>query len=134
MKTVRLIIGSFTILIFGIGIIVAVVNGIISNDIKISAESISGSGAMVLAFNVLLTFAGILGIASWRKGSGSIATGALYILAALLGALAMIIYKEVFVWAIPLYVWAVVAAVFGFIFILGYTKGRGSQRIPKIGQ
>ena len=78
MKIFKLVIGIISILVFGAGIALSLVNSFISDDIRINAETISGGSIAVLAFSAVFLIAGIVSIATSKSKGGSIAAGIFY--------------------------------------------------------
>jgi hypothetical protein len=113
---VRLIIGIFSVLAFGIGIALAIVNGMLSNEIEIDALG-AGSSAAMLAFSAAFAAAGIVGIARRNHQGSDVIAGVLYWLAAAIGLTGLSIDGGVLIWSIPLFVWIIVAALFGAVFM-----------------
>lgn len=113
---VRLIIGIVSVLAFGIGIALAIVNGMLSNEIEIDALG-AGSSAAMLAFSAAFAAAGIVGIARRNRQGSDVIAGVLYWLAAAIGLTGLSIDGGVLIWSIPLFVWIIVAALFGAVFM-----------------
>jgi hypothetical protein len=119
MKTVKLIIGIISILVFGVGMLLSLVNGLMNNDIGITSETISGGIVVVLTFSAAFLIAGIIGIATRSSRGGGITAGIFYLLAALIGFVSLRTYSELVIWAVDLVVWAVIAVILGIVFIIG---------------
>lgn len=113
---VRLIIGIVSVLAFGIGIALAIVNGMLSNEIEIDALG-AGSSAAMLAFSAAFAAAGIVGIARHNRRGSDVIAGVLYWLAAAIGLTGLSIDGGVLIWSIPMFVWIIVAALFGAVFM-----------------
>jgi hypothetical protein len=116
MKAARLVVGSISVFAFGIGITLAMVNGMLSNELAIDAVG-TGDSASVLAFSAAFAIAGTVGIARRNRQGSDVITGVLYWLAAAIGLIALSIDGGVLIWRIPLLVWVVVAALFGAVFM-----------------
>lgn len=116
MKAARLVIGSISVFAFGIGITLAIVNGMLSNELAIDAGG-TGNSASVLAFCAAFAIAGIVGIARRNRQGSDVITGVLYWLAAAIGLIGLSIDGGVLIWRTPLVVWIVVAALFGAVFM-----------------
>lgn len=123
---VRLIIGSLSVLAFGIGIALAIVNGMLSNEIEIDALG-AGSSAAMLAFSAAFAAAGVVGIARRNRQGRDVITGVLYWLAAAIGLTGLSIDGGVLFWSIPLFVWISVAALFGAVFMSPARPMRASR-------
>jgi hypothetical protein len=113
MKIFKLVIGIISILVFGIGISLSLVNGFLSDDIRISAETISGGSAVVMAFSAVFLIAGIITIAALKSKGGSIAAGVFYLVAALIGFISLGMHSGLNIWAVDLVIWAVLAGILG---------------------
>lgn len=122
MKTVKFVIGISSILVFGIGIILSLVNGSMNNDIGITTETISGGIVAVLAVSAAFLIAGIIGIATRSSKGGSIIAGFFYLLAALIGFVSMGMYSGLVIWTVDLAIWAVIAVILGTVFIIGSAR------------
>lgn len=119
MKTVKLVIGIISILVFGIGMLLSLVNGLMNDDIGITAETISGGIVVVLAVSAAFLIAGIIGITTRSSKGGGITAGFFYLLAALIGFVSLGMYNDLVIWAVDLVVWAVIAVILGAVFIIG---------------
>ena len=119
MKAVKLVMGIFSILVFGIGMLLSLVNGLMNDDIGITAETISGGIVVVLAVSAAFLIAGIIGIATRSSKGGGITAGVFYLFAALIGFAGLGMYSDLVIWAIDLVVWAVIAVILGIVFIIG---------------
>lgn len=119
MKTVKLVIGIMSILVFGIGMLLSLVNGLINDEIGITAETISRGMIVVLAASAAFSIAGIIGIMIRHSKGGGIIAGIFYLIAALIGFVSLETYSGLVIWAVDLVVWAVVAAILGIVFIIG---------------
>lgn len=117
MKAARLVIGSVSIFAFGIGIALAIVNGMLSKEIAINAVGI-GNSASVLAFSAAFAIAGLVATVRRNRQGSDIMTGVLYWLTALIGLIGLSVDGVVVIWSIPRFVWIVVAAIFGTVFTL----------------
>ena len=122
MKTVKLIIGMSSILVFGIGILLSLVNSLMNDDIGITSDTIGGGVIVVFAVSAAFLIAGIIGIATRSSKGGGITAGIFYLLAALIGFVSPRTYTGLVIWAVDLIVWAVIAVVFGIVFIIGSTN------------
>ena len=69
MKIFKLVIGIISILVFGIGISLSLVNSFIRDDIRINEETIGGGSAVVLAFSAIFLIAGIISITTRKNKS-----------------------------------------------------------------
>lgn len=107
MKTARLVIGILSMVLFLIisfqSCAVGVGNALAEN------EEVSGSAGLVLAFFMLV--AGIIGVAARKSKAGSIVAGVFYALGGLIGIVSAGSYKD-------LYIWAVLSFIFAVVFIL----------------
>ena len=119
MKIFKLVIGIISILVFGIGISLSLVNSFISDDIRINAETISADSAVVLAFSAVFLIAGFIGIATRKSKGCSTTAGVFYLIAALIGFVSLGKYSGLKIWAVDLVIWAVIAAILGIVFIIG---------------
>jgi hypothetical protein len=119
MKIVKLVLGVISILVFGIGIILSLVNSFMSDDIRITTETINLGSILVLAFSAVFVIAGIIGIVTRKSKGGGITAGALYLFAALIGFVSLVGYSGLTIWAVDLVIWAVTAVIFGIVFIIG---------------
>jgi len=118
MKIFKLVIGIISILVFGVGIALSLVNGFIRDDIRITAETLIGGSAMVLAFSALFLFAGIISISTLKSRGGGITAGVFYLAAALIGFVSFGMYSDLKIWSVDLVIWAVIAAILGISFII----------------
>jgi hypothetical protein len=118
MKIFKLVIGIISILVFGVGIALSLVNGFISDDIRITAKTISGGSAVVIAFSMMFLIAGIISIATLKSKSGGIIAGIFYLAAALIGFVSLGMYSGLKIWAVDLVIWAVISTILGIFFII----------------
>jgi len=132
MKIFKLVVGIISILVFGIGISLSMVKGFMSDDIRITAEAISGGGAVVLAFSAVFLIAGIISIAALKSKGVSITAGVFYLVAALIGFVSLGMYKGLKIWAVDLVIWAVIAVILGIVLIIGSANIKGLARNKKI--
>lgn len=119
MKTVKLVIGIISILVFGIGMLLSLVNGLMNDDIGINTETISGGIVVVLTVSAAFLIAGIIGIATRNSKGGGITAGVFYLFAALIGFVSLGMYSDLVIWAAGLFVWAIIAVILGIVFIIG---------------
>jgi hypothetical protein len=117
MKAAKLVIGSISLLVFGIGIALAVVNGISSNDVDVHAAT-TGTSVMVFAFSAAFAVGGIVVIARRNREGRDVTAGIPYWLAALIGLAGLNADGDVVIWAVPLIVWAAVAGTLGFVLMV----------------
>jgi hypothetical protein len=117
MKAAKLAIGSLSILVFGIGTALAVVNGISSNEVDVTAVTMRTS-VMVLSFSAAFAIGGIVVITRRNREGRDLTAGILYWLAALIGLAGLNADGDVVIWAVPLLVWAIVAGTLGFVVML----------------
>jgi hypothetical protein len=132
MKIFKLVIGIISILVFGIGISLSLVNSFISEDIRISAETISGGSAVVLVFSAMFLIAGIITIAALKSKGGSITAGVFYLVAALIGFVSLGMYSGLKIWAVDLVIWAILAIILGIVFIIGSANKTRFARKQKV--
>jgi hypothetical protein len=118
MKIFKIVMGIISILMFGIGISLSLLNAFISNDIRITTDTLSGGSALVLAFSALFLIAGIISIAALKSKGGGITAGAFYIVASLIGFVSLGMYSDLKIWAVNLVIWAVIATILGVVFII----------------
>jgi len=119
MKIFKLVIGIISILVFGIGISLSLAYSFTSDDIRINAETISAGSAVVLAFSAVFLIAGIIGIVTRKSKGGGITAGVFYLIAALIGFVSLGMYRGLKIWTVDLVIWAVIAVIFGIVFIIG---------------
>jgi hypothetical protein len=118
MKIFKLVIGIISVLVFGVGIALSLVNGFISDDIRITAKTINGGSAVVMAFSMMFLIAGIISIATLKSKSGGIIAGIFYLAAALIGFVSLGMYSGLKIWAVDLVIWAVISTILGIFFII----------------
>jgi hypothetical protein len=117
MKAAKLVTGSISILVFGIGIAFAFVDGASSNQIDVTADTLSTS-VIVLPFAAAFVLAGIVSIARRNHQGSDVTVAVLYWLAALIGLAGVTADGNVVIWAVPLMVWALAAGLLGFVLTL----------------
>lgn len=112
MKTVKLIIGIVSIILFIVIIFQSCAVGL-ANAMEQNTEDTSGAAGVFLAFSMLV--AGIVGIATRKSKGGGIAAGVFYLIAAVIGFVNLGTFGD-------LVVWSVLGLIFSIIFILGSIK------------
>jgi hypothetical protein len=117
MRAAKLVIGSLSILVFGIGIALAVFNGISSDEVDVTAATM-GASIIVLAFSAAFAVGGLVVLARRNREGSDVTAGIVYWLAALIGLAGLNADGDVVIWAVPLIVWAAVAGTLGFVLML----------------
>jgi len=112
MKTVKLIIGIISIVLFIIIIFQSCASGVV-NVIDGNTEDASAGAGMFLGFTMLV--AGIVGLATRKSKGGGITAGVFYLIAALIGFISLGTFTD-------LIVWSVLSLIFGVLFIIGSIK------------
>jgi hypothetical protein len=108
MKVVRLIVGIFSIVLFMVIAFQSCATGL-GNALTENTTDTSGSAGIMLAVFVLT--AGIAGICTRNNKVGSIITGAIYLIAAIIGLANLGTFGD-------LIVWSVLSIIFGLLFIV----------------
>lgn len=118
MKTVKLIIGIISIVLFGFILFQSCAAGI-GNTLAGNGE-VSGSAGVFLA--VCMLIAGIVGIATRNGIAGGFVSGGFYTVGGLIGIANFGSYGDLMIWSVLCFIFAVV-------FIAGsiMTKGHGNQ-------
>jgi hypothetical protein len=116
MKAARIVIGSISILVFGIGVAMAVVNGLATDEVVLNPERM-GTSALPIAFCTAFVGAGFASIARRNRPGGNVAVAASYWLAAAIGLAAWLAGGDFVIWAVPVVAWALLAAIFGMVFV-----------------
>lgn len=116
MKTVKLIFGIISIVLFGLISVQSCAAGV-SNALAENGE-ISGSAGLLLAFCMLI--AGIVGICTRKSKIGGIVAGVFYLFAGLIGIANYGSYSD-------LAIWSVVCFIFGTVYLVGSIKMKKSE-------
>lgn len=109
MKTVRIVIGVFSFILF---IIIAFQSCAAGMVIALSENTKDMSGAAGFWLAVFMLAGGIVGIATNNSKSGGVTAGVLYAVGAVLGFASRGIFGD-------LVVWSIIAAIFGLTLIIG---------------
>jgi hypothetical protein len=117
MKAVRIIIGSISILVFGIGVVIALSHGLATDEVALNAGMMRTS-VVPIAFCAAFAGAGFTSIAGRNRPGGNVALAASYWLAAAIGLAAWMAGGDLVIWAVPVVAWALLAAIFGTVFVL----------------
>lgn len=115
MKTVKLIVGIISIVLFTVIIFQSCATGIVTGISEAfgdesMANDTSGGAGVFLAFCMLI--GGIIGVATRNSKAGGIVSGIFYLLAAIIGFANLGVFGD-------LVVWSVISLIFGLLFIIG---------------
>lgn len=116
MKTVKLILGIISMVLFGLISLQSCAAGV-SNALAENGE-VSGSAGLLLAFCMLI--AGIIGVCTRKNKMGGIVAGVFYLLGGIIGIANYGSYSD-------LAIWSVICFIFGGVFLLGSLRMKKSE-------
>lgn len=117
MKAARIVIGSISILVFGIGVATAVLNGLANDEVAVNAETVRRS-VLPIAFCAAFAGAGLASIAGRNRPGADVTAAGFYWLAALIGLAGWLAGDDMVIWAVPVVAWALVAGIAGVALVL----------------
>lgn len=118
MKTVKLIIGIISIVLFGIIVFQSCVAGI-GNALEDNGETSGSSGVFVA---ICMLIAGIVGIATRKGIAGGFVSGGFYAVAGIIGISNYGSFGD-------LMIWSVLSFIFAVVFIVGSIMTKNKKRV-----